>query len=105
MNPVVTARVPEGVRLRGQEVLKEIGSTTSELINAAFDYVIQERQLPKPQKQILHRDGAQTLTDEQRQNLANFIESVRVPIPASWNNAPFEELFDEAMEDRYADLR
>ena len=48
MNPVVTARVPEGVRARGVDVLREIGSSTSELINAAFEYVIKERELPKP---------------------------------------------------------
>ena len=105
MNPVVTARVPEGVRARGVDVLREIGSSTSELVNAAFDYVIKERELPRPKPAQGSEAGKRIMSKEQREQLQSFMESVRVPTPEQWNDAPFEELLDQALEQRYAHLR
>ena len=104
MDPVVTARVPAGVRQRGLEVLREIGSSTSELVNAAFAYVIQERQLPKPKAAAPAEPGRRCLSETQLRELAAFAQGVRVPVPQSWDDAPFENLLDNAMEQRYADL-
>lgn len=105
MNPVVTARVPEGVRARGVDVLREIGSSTSELINAAFEYVIKERELPKPR--VRQEDALQPhkISPEQLAQAASFMESVKVSVPAEWEDAPFEDLLDSAMKERYAHLR
>ncbi len=103
MDPVVTARVPEHVRTRGVEVLREIGSNTSELVNSAFAYVIRERKLPKAHADM--NPGVRTLSAEQMRELEAFIQDVKVPTPSSWEAKPFDQLFDEAMEDRYADLR
>ena len=105
MNPVVTARVPEGVRDRGLEVLAEMGATTSELINAAFEYVIAERRLPKPRLAIEAQGGRQRLEREKAQSLRQFFDDVKVPVPESWADVPFEALLDQAMEGRYAGLR
>ena len=105
MNPVVTARVPEGVRARGIDVLREIGSSTSELVNAAFDYVIKERELPRPKPTQGNEAGKRTIGKEQREELLSFMDSVKVPIPERWNDAPFEELLDQALGQRYAHLR
>ena len=104
MDPVITARVPAGVRQRGLEVLREIGSTTSELVNAAFAYVIQERELPKP-RAAAPEAGCKRLDAQQQLELASFLENIRVQTPQEWNEAPFEQLLDEAMEGRYADFR
>lgn len=103
MDPVVTARVPENVRARGVEVLREIGSNTSELVNSAFAYVIKEQKLPKARTDM--NPGVRTLSAEQMHELEAFIQDVRVPTPANWESKPFDQLFDEAMEERYADLR
>ena len=105
MNPVVTARVPEGVRARGVDVLREIGSSTSELINAAFEYVIKERELPKPR--VRQEDALQPhrISADQLAQAASFMESVKVSVPAEWEDAPFEDLLDSAMEERCAHLR
>ena len=105
MNPVVTARVPEGIRMRGLEVLEEIGATTSELVNAAFAYVIQERKLPLPQAPTETATGKLSLEKSQGHELAAFLDSIRVPVPQSWSETPFEDLYAEAMEGRYADIR
>lgn len=102
MNPVVTARVPEGIRSRGVDVLREIGATTSELVNAAFTYVIQERELPRPRANASGKN--RTLNEQQCKQLEGFMDAVRIDIPDSWSDASFEELLDQAAEERYADL-
>ena len=105
MDPVVTARVPAGIRSRGIEVLHEIGSTTSELVNAAFEYVIQERQLPHAKLPKTDQPAIRALSTEQALELSRFMEGVKAPAPESWNELSFEQLFDQAMEERYAGLR
>lgn len=102
MDPVVTARVPEGVRDRGIEVLKSIGSTTSELINAAFDYVIQAKELPRFERAT--SGEVRVLSKEQAEDLSEFMRFVKVDVPAVWDDANFEDLFDDAMGQRYAGL-
>ena len=105
MNPVVTARVPEGVRARGVDVLREIGSSTSELVNAAFEYVIKERKLPRPQPRTTDGADARALSPEQLSEVASFMERVKVDVPAQWDDTPFEELLEREMGQRYAHLR
>jgi antitoxin component of RelBE/YafQ-DinJ toxin-antitoxin module len=95
MDPVVTGRVPEAVRNRGNAVLKEIGSSPSELINAAYDYVIRERRLPKAVD--LPDAGTRTLTEAQAAELLNFMKRVRVEVPSEWDGVTFDELFDPGM--------
>ena len=43
---IATARVARAKKEAADGVLAEIGATTSELINSAYDYVILERELP-----------------------------------------------------------
>lgn len=110
MDPVVTARVPAGIKARGVEVLHEMGSTTSELVNAAFEYVIKERRLPG-EKADLGEGGKRSanttraIDEKKMKQLTAFMDEVRLSVPESWNQAAFEELYDQAMEERYANLR
>jgi len=46
MDVVVTARVPSELRNQGNKVLVELGATQTQLINAAYTYLIKERKLP-----------------------------------------------------------
>lgn len=48
MNDMVTARVPVEIKRQGSNILKEIGATTTQLVNAAFEYLIAEGKLPSP---------------------------------------------------------
>ena len=104
MDPVVTARVPAGVRARGTDVLREIGATTSELINAAFDYVIQEHELPRPRRKTADETHRRTLDEGQLEQLASFMDAVKIATPDAWKDEPFESLLEQASEERYADL-
>ena len=72
MDAIVTARVPIAVKEQGNAVLREIGSTPTELINAAYRYVLATHELPMEEAK-LHR-GARRLTPEQRAKLAKRAE-------------------------------
>ena len=104
MDPVVTARVPAGVRQRGQEVLREIGSNTSELINAAFAYVIQERKLPKAKLKEAVALEHRKLGATEKRELARFFREVQTAVPQEQSDTPFEQLLEDAMKERYANL-
>ena len=50
---IVTARVPAEIKKQGNAVLREIGSTPTELVNAAYRYVLRresflKKHLPLP---------------------------------------------------------
>lgn len=105
MDPVVTARVPAGVKKRGVAVLGEIGSSTTELVNAAFDYVIQERKLPRPERSALGEPGIRKLDVAQRADAISFMQAVNLDIPERWRHESFEEIYAQAMEGRYENLR
>lgn len=105
MDPVVTARVPADIRARGTEVLREIGANTSDLINAAFAYVIEHKELPKAKVGSRIESGNRHLDAAQAEELGSFMNAVRVPVPSALATTQFESLLDEAMEERYAHLR
>ncbi len=43
---LVSARVPRAKREAAATLLESLGATTSELVNSAFDYLIENRRLP-----------------------------------------------------------
>ena len=47
MDAIVTARVPVAVKEQVGNLLREMGSTPSQLVNAAYEYVLAERELPR----------------------------------------------------------
>ena len=49
MHAMVTARVPVEIRDQVNAQLRSIGSSPTELVNAAYDYVLRTGQLPDPQ--------------------------------------------------------
>lgn len=46
MDAMVTARMPQGKKEAGAEVLRSLGTTSSRVINKLFDYLIARRELP-----------------------------------------------------------
>ena len=46
MDAMVSARVPVEVKKQGDRKLKEIGSSATELVNAAYSYLIETGELP-----------------------------------------------------------
>ena len=46
MDSVVTARVPAEIKRQAADVLSQMGSSTTKLINAAFEYLLATGELP-----------------------------------------------------------
>ncbi len=102
MDPVVTARVPEAVRDRANEVLRSIGATPSQLINAAYEYVIREGRLPSSAK--APEDEHRELTPDIAAEIDAFLGRTRLPDSLEWDGTAFKEMYDETMEYRNAHL-
>ncbi|WP_232050862.1 type II toxin-antitoxin system RelB/DinJ family antitoxin [Arabiibacter massiliensis] len=102
-DPVVTARVPAEIRDQGNKVLKKIGSTPTELVNAAYQYVIDHEALPTsaPSLEDL-KNKRRTLTPEQKEKVQKRMRETRLNAPEEWEAKSFKELLDEAREERYA---
>ena len=105
MDAMVTARVPLEIKEQGNAVLKSIGATATDLINAAFAYVIKNKELPqaKANDDVDSADSsARELSQTQRAELRDILKSMSVPVPDSIKGKSFDELRDGMWEDRNA---
>ena len=95
MDAIVSARVPIALKERGNGILHDIGSTPTQLINAAYQFVLAEHELPKPHDPLEGMRGAKReLTDEQK-------EKVRRSLKAA-TDEPFSRQLNAARDERYA---
>ena len=101
MDAIVSARVPVAVKERGNATLRELGATPSQLINAAYEFVLAERKLPKA-SEPLRAAGARdrTLTPQQAEKIRASLAAMYVG-PAA-NEMPFKDQLAEARDERYA---
>ncbi len=101
MDAIVSARVPVAVKERGNATLRELGATPSQLINAAYEFVLAERRLPKAHEPF-HTAGARdrALTQQQIEKIRTALEAMHVG-PAA-NDVPFEKQLSKARDERYA---
>ncbi len=108
MNDMVTARVPSEIKRQGNSVLKQIGATATQLVNAAYEYVIAEGRLPSPRKAIDAEtipDNAvlqtRTLPPSATAELSASLAASTFEVPASfWGGRPYKDLIAEG---RWAD--
>jgi antitoxin component of RelBE/YafQ-DinJ toxin-antitoxin module len=103
MDAMVSARVPIEIKKRGDGKLKEIGSSATELVNAAYRYVIEHGELPgsktsSPSEQqkmkVLEGDAAEAFKQQWRSR--SILEA-----PA-YDGGNFRELLDDARGEYYA---
>ncbi len=105
MDAMVSARVPIEVKKRGDSKLKELGSTATELVNAAYRYVIENGELPGA-KAATHLDRPQTkmLSGEEAKAFEQTWAARTVLEASGYDGTNFKELLNTAREDRYARL-
>ena len=103
MNAMVTARVPVEIKKQGDRKLKEIGSSATELVNAAYKYVLEHGHLPgettvasEPTPQV------KTLSGEMLRSYREKWSEMAVLDSPSYDGSNFKELLDRARDDRYA---
>jgi len=103
MDAMISARVPVEIKKRGDQKLKEIGSSVTELVNSAYAYLLEYGALPKgsPHK-VPDTPQVKMLTGTESKA---FLEtwSKRAVIPANtYNGNNFKELLGQAREEYYA---
>ncbi len=100
---IVTARVPREIKRRGDAVLKKIGATPTQLINASYEYVLACNGLPNAQlesKQL--KPGKRTITSSIKKKLQKFEQST-VRIDDRYVDMPYEQMRNVVMQSRFAE--
>lgn len=112
MDATVTARVPVEIKEQGNALLKSLGSSPTQLINAAYRYLLKEKRLPEPeqpqgtkkrklaeaQKKALARSlkVMHLASLEQDEQGSGAIDSAEAQLPS------FKEQLNTARDERYA---
>lgn len=82
MDGMVTARVPIEVKERVNALLRERGSSPTELVNAAYAYYLSCGELPQAPGEAVPTRVA--LTRDQARDLRARLAAARCPLPASY---------------------
>lgn len=105
MDEIVTSRVPSEVRRQGSAILKKIGATQTQLVNSAYDYLIQHECLPTDAIEQLPKPGHRTLTPEMREELTRFLSESTVQVPESfWGERTYKDILEAGRRADYASL-
>ncbi len=103
MDAIVTARVPIAVKERGSEILGEIGATTTQLVNAAYDYLLAEHDLPRASSDV-HGFASKgcMLSEDQVLNVKGAL--ARMFVGPEEGEGSFDERLAQARDERFADF-
>lgn len=112
MDSIVTARIPVEVKNQVSEVLESLGSNTTQLINAAFEYVLVTGKLPDAHEgaslESSVKRSSRQLSEKDKERLASLFGKISVPAPASfWNdlgNSTYKEAISEWRSSDYEAL-
>lgn len=101
MAKMVTARVPDALFEQASIQLEKIGATTSELVNAAFEYVLQKKALPK----ISSADNKDRhLSKEKREEIAQIFQACSLDLDIPTDLAYDKRVIQEERAKRYETL-
>lgn len=95
MDSIVTARVPSEIKEQGNDVLRAIGATPTQLVNAAYEYVLAYGKLPR--MSAGDSDPAtRALSAEQKKLLRSFVAESTYAVPESyWGDKSYKDLIEE----------
>lgn len=100
MSKMVSARIPDALFDRGCAQLEELGASQTQLIRAAFDYLLEERSLPRsPHKE--KKAARRKLSDAQRRALGQKLASCRLDVRIPSDVAYDKETAHRAREAKY----
>ena len=103
---IVTARVPVGIRDEGNAILKTLNATPTDLINAAYRYVIVKGELPDGPSPLAQLSGTRrAVPPEVAKRAKELIERTSFDIPDSyWQGKSDRDLIEEAVLEKYESL-
>ena len=103
MDSIVTARIPVEVKNQVSEVLESLGSNTTQLINAAFEYVLVTGKLPDAREESSLESSSKgvsrQLSEKDKEQLASLCGKISVPAPASFWNDLGDSTYKEAISE------
>jgi antitoxin component of RelBE/YafQ-DinJ toxin-antitoxin module len=79
MDAMVSARVPRELRDQANDILAELGYSPTQLINAAYHYLLDAGALPDARKRGTSIDGQQNETDLTA--LREFLDATTLELP------------------------
>lgn len=115
MADIVTARVPSEIRRQGNEALRALGATPTQLINAAYEYVIEHGSLPSRRCSQETSEGnsgssldgvvRRVLDADAARELGDLIAGSTFDIPESfWGGRSYKEMIAEGRRADYEAL-
>ena len=103
MDSIVTARIPVEVKNQVSEVLESLGSNTTQLINAAFEYVLVTGKLPDAREgaalESSAKGSSRQLSEKDKEELSALFGKISVPAPASFWNDLGDRTYKEAISE------
>ena len=100
MDTIASARVPVEVKKQGDQKLKLLGSNTTELINAAYRYLLASGTLPEVVQSVAESSKREFSAD-QKAAFTKFLVATTLEAPPEWGRKTYDELREEAMAERY----
>lgn len=101
MDAIVTARVPVEIKEQGNALLRAMGATPTQLVNAAYEFLLKEGKLPQAQQKPSARK--RKLTTAQRQRVVDSLQAMYIGSPAA-DAGSFAEQLAAARDERYAHI-
>lgn len=83
MDATVSARIPVETKKQVDKKLRNMGASATELINAAYNYVLSEDALPTPSKTTPSRSKARQLSPEKAAYLREFFAKTTFTLPGT----------------------
>ncbi len=81
MDTTVSARIPVEVKKQADKKLRDMGSSPTELINAAYRYVLKENRLPVASAKATAGKRKRSLNKEQQRQLKEFLAKATFAVP------------------------
>lgn len=102
MSKMISARVPDPLYDQVSACLSSLGATPSDLVNAAFEYVLNEHALPGAATQSCKKERKK-LTAQQKRKLADVFRGCTLGIEMPNDASYAKQIAHEARADKHED--
>ena len=105
MSVMVSARVPRELHEQVGEMLRDMGASTTQLINGAYRQFRDTGKLPGEREAETPIPGVRTLTPEQQEGLARSIRETTRRVPESYfADDTYDDMLERELRARYEAL-